>query len=809
MALDRCLPGLERSGALDAGRSAEARALYERNYKFFLRSHAPEAAAALASQKTVEGMRAAVAHKTRNLIRQAEKQGAIAKALTPVEGGPWLVDAAKQIFDRIDVTADGLRGRAHSMIEGLLFQHRANVVGEIRAKAELADIRREVMRPGSTGNANAVELAGALTKALDYLRARYNEAGGQIGRIDGWLPQTHDSRVIRDAGFDAWRGFISPLLDRGKIIDYRTGEPFADEAFDQFLRDAFETLRTDGWNKATPGATGGKMLANQRAEHRILHFAGPDEADAYEARFGNGNMFEAIVAHIQAMSRDIALLDELGPNPAATVRWMKDGLVKSAALDVAPGSKAIADAKRAATDVQQLYDEITGTNRVPYREDLALAFGTIRAVQTSAKLGSAMLSAITDLPISWRTMRFNGIAPTRYLTELMGMLNPLSAESRRDAVRFGLIADEWAHISAVTARYFAEDFGNETARRLASGVLRVSGLQGWTQGGRWAVGMATLGELTEQVGKSFDALDPNLRRAFEGNGISAADWDVIRAAPLDSRKGVPWLNPTRIGDQRVGDKLLAMLAAERDYAVPMPDLRTREAFNRFSGMRGTWGGEAKRSMILFRQFSFAVVRMHGTRAMKLGLAAGGLYAANLFIGMTMFGAISLQMKEIAKGKDPRPMFDEDGVPDPEFWAAAALQGGGAGIFGDFLASTENRFGGGFASTLAGPMAQTVQNVGDLTAGNVFKAARGDKTDAGADLMRVIRQETPGSSLWYSRLAFDRMIADQLQEEIDPNYRQSWRRLERNAKERGQDFYWEPGETSPDRAPDVENIGGAQ
>lgn len=803
MSLGHCIPGLEREGKIDVGRSKEARELYDRLYRTYRRSHDDAAAAALASAKTVERLEGALAHKKRNLVRLAEKQGAIAKALTPEAGGPWLTNEAKAIFDRIDVHADGIRGRAQSMVEGLLFRHRANVVGEIRARAELEQIRAEVMRPGSTGNANAAELAEALTGALDYLRARFNEAGGQIGKLDGWLPQTHDSRLIREAGYTAWRDFISPLLERGKILDFDTGEPFTDEAFELFLKEAWESLRSDGWNKATPGAAGGKMLANQRAAHRVLHFAGPKAAAAYEARFGNGNLFEAVVAHIQAMSRDIALLETLGPNPAATMRWLKDNLVKSAELDTAPGSKAIAEGKRAATDVQQLYDEITGTNRVPYREDLALRFGTVRAVQTAAKLGSAILSAITDMPIAWRTMRFNGIAPTRYLGELLTMINPLSAEGRRDAVRFGLIADEWAHISAVTARYFAEDFGNETARRLASGVLRLSGLQGWTQGGRWAVGMATLGELTEQIGKSLDQLDPKLQAAFARHGIGVAEWDAIRTAPLDSRNGVPWLNPTKV-PEGAGDRLLALLAAERDFAIPMPDLRTREAFNRFAGMRGTWGGEAKRSMILFRQFSFAVVRMHGTRAMQLGAAQGGLYAANLFVAMTMFGALSLQMKELAKGKDPRPM------DSPEFWAAAALQGGGLGIFGDFLASTENRFGGGFASTLAGPMAQTVQNVGDMTLGNIYKAVRGEKTDVGRDLVRLIKQETPGSSLWYSRLAFERLIADTLQEAIDPNYRQSYRTIEQRAKERGQEFWWEPGETSPDRAPAADNLtGGAE
>src|SRR3546814_5553738 len=64
----------------------------------------------------------------------------------------------------------------------------------------------------------------------------------------------------------------------------------------------------------------------------------------------------------------------------------------------------------------------------------------------------------------------------------------------------------------------------------------------------------------------------------------------------------------------------------------------------------------------------------------LGPYRGAAYAAQFFVGMTLFGAASIQLREIAKGRDPRPM---DNV---EFWEDAAFQGGGLGIFGDLLGS---------------------------------------------------------------------------------------------------------------------------
>lgn len=173
------------------------------------------------------------------------------------------------------------------------------------------------------------------------------------------------------------------------------------------------------------------------------------------------------------------------------------------------------------------------------------------------------------------------------------------------------------------------------------------------------------------------------------------------------------------------------------------------------------------------------------------------YAAGMMGSMTIMGALAMQLKEISKGRDPRSMDDDKAA---EFWGAAVLQGGGLGIFGDFLGASENRFGSGLASTLAGPGVQSVQNVLDLTVGNAMKAVRGDETQVGADLIKVLKQETPGGSLWYARLALERVLIDTLQEQIDPEYRASFRRMRQRADERGQEFWWEPGELSPERAP---------
>ena len=56
-------------------------------------------------------------------------------------------------------------------------------------------------------------------------------------------------------------------------------------------------------------------------------------------------------------------------------------------------------------------------------------------------------------------------------------------------------------------------------------------------------------------------------------------------------------------------------------------------------------------------------------------------------------------------------------------------------------------------------------------------------------------------MWYARLAFERLIFDQLQSMIDPKWNSKKRRkIKKTRKEQGTDFWWRPGSTTPERPP---------
>lgn len=801
MSLGACIPGLVEDGTITPERGRRMMAKYDELLRYYKGQMGEAAAKAAATEKTLEVLTAEAALKKRRELLQVSAQRKAEENVKAYAGGgkdgePLNPKGAIALFDRdgkahysnVEGRRKAVRARAHAMIDGLLAKHHTNVAGQVRQKAQLVDLVRELFGEDSK-NLNAKELADAWSGVAEMLRRRFNAAGGAIGKMVKWgLPQSHDTRQVRAAGFEAWANEIGPRLDRDRMIDEESGLPMSDQQFGKMLRDVFETIRTDGWNKREAGSAGKGSMAKRHADERFLHFKSADDWMAYQQKFGVGTAFDAMMGHIDGMSREIAAMEILGPNPTATVRWLKDSIEKSAAMADGAGSKATDRANAGARQIDRLFNEITGGAGRPENRTLALGFSTVRSLQTAAKLGSATLSAVTDTAFQASTRHFNGLGSASIIPGYIKLFRPGAKADQQLAVRLGLIANEWSARAAAQGRYLNEELTGEVSRRLAEGVLRVSGLSRWTEAGRWAFGMEFLGHITDNRGLAFDKLNRGFREALDRYGISAGDWDHIRATPLEADGGANWLKPANVANRELGDKLLEMIATETDFAVPAADITTRAMMNSIAP-KGTFHGEIVRSALLFKSFGISMLLQQARRIMEQSGPNAARYAAGLVIGTTLTGALAMQLKNLASGKDPQQM------DNPPFWGAAILQGGGFGIFGDFIQSSESRFGGGFAQTLAGPLVSDADNI----------RLAAQSAHPGWALARVAKSELPGQSLWYSKLAFDRLVTDQIQEALDPSYRQSWDRMKKRAADQRTQFYWPSGKTQPDRAPNMANV----
>jgi hypothetical protein len=433
-----------------------------------------------------------------------------------------------------------------------------------------------------------------------------------------------------------------------------------------------------------------------------------------------------------------------------------------------------------------------------------------RNLLTAAQLGATFFTAITDLNSQSLARKFNGLPQVKTLSQVIKFMNPMKAKDRgKLATRLGLIADHWTTIASAQMRYIGEISGPEITRRISDLVMRGSLLSPWTQAGRWAFGQQFLGTLADSVNKPFAQLDEGVRGALERYGFRPADWEVIRQTELLDYEGATFFDVQKLIErtdidsgeaERLGTRMLEMINTETEFAVPTGSLRSRNAL--LAGTKpGTFGGEILRSFAMYKNFGVTIMNTHlfrGVAELKNNKKAG--YLAQFIIAGTVLAAFGMQMKELAKGRDPRPM------DDPKFWGHALLASGGFGLYGDFLFSDVNRFGQGLGIAIAGPAVGFADDVRKLTIGNILQLAQGEDTNFAAEAVNFTKRYIPGASLWYGRLAMERLVWDQLSTMTDPKIKAKRRRLEKRQKKLyGNSYWWRPGRTEPRRGPRFDNL----
>lgn len=822
MSLRNCFPDLLAKGQITAEQSDEMLRNFEDLRRQRAGQYGESAADAMAGEAVLKALAHEKALQKRQALLQAAAQGKISMFVrAAAEAGRDPVRAAKGVlgyipgvngFQSVEATFDAIWRLATGNNAVLFEKYGASLFrGQITTGKAPADLVRALFGEAVDDPAIA-GMAKALAETFEYLRLRFNAAGGTIGRLENWgLPQAHDWLKVRDAGYDAWRQFILPKLDTGQMIDGLTGQPFAPERLELALRDVWESIRTGGWNDREAGMQGLGKLANRRGDPRFLKFASSDAWMEYQARFGNDDVWGTITGHLHGMARDIAAMEVLGPNPQQTVQWLQGTLEK----DLATGQVAGKDFDRLASKVGQgaaeigrMWDAYTGTANAVAGQRLADFGSGTRAFLTAAHLGGATISAITDPLIQLFNRAYNGLPMMEVFSQSLGFLNPANADDRIFAAQLGAGMDDAIGHSIALLRYTGEATVNGRMQWAAAAVLRVSGLNFWTEAQKRASAWGWSGHLARERGKGFAELSEAMQASFQRHGISPDEWDAIRSTEPVMRGGAPFLKPGDIyANPAIGGtqadalvtKLLGMIVSEEKNSVIQASLRSR-AVASAGGKRGTAAGEAWRSIMQFKQFPLEIMlRSLGRLVHDTSRPASAKLAyAAMFPALTLAGGMILQLKALAAGKDPQAMRD-----NPKFWIAAAAQGGGLGLFGDFLFSDTGRYGRSFAETALGPTVGLVGDLKDFVQGNLAQAVQGEETNAGREAVKLLRRYAPGTKLWYIRLAWDRHVNDQLQRMIDPDYQAAFDRTAQRADELyGQPYWWRPGEDAADRAPDL-------
>ena len=719
-----------------------------------------------------------------------------------------------------------------SIYRGELVDFYTNIKGGLGVFTD-ADLVQKIVRErfnDSTGDPLAKQISDKMGEVFEGMRERFNRSGGDIGKLDDWgLPQTHSLEKIVLAGKQAWVQKAEGLIDTSKYV-HEDGNFYTQQEIRELLEYSYDTLSSNGANKTEIGRQsfgGNSKVTSRHSESRVLHFKDAESWMEYQSEFGGMPFVDLVEAHINGLSKDIAMVENLGSSPRNSMRILMD------AADKKDREKGLITTKENKTlnRAQTMFDEFTGQN-TPQSEVLANMGLAYRSMNVAAMLGGTTISSVTDQAMIAKTASVHGIAYRKTFGELISQLNPKNKEDRELAHSLGLATEEmlgsiarWSDDGLTSVHGKSQKLARVSSG-IASQVMRVSGLNALTAASK--VGFSKM--LMEKYGrlsrsKAWADLDATDRELMEKTGLSERAWEVMRLAdPVVDRKGNQLMSARSIyqipddklkafGDpQKVRDEVASQFQAhlldEQGMAVVEAGLRERTWMS--PGTRkGTAMGEIMKSMLQFKSFSTSFLMRHGSRTMaQQGIKGKAAYAIPLIAMTTVLGGLVVQLKELANGNDPQTMWDGD---DPEksleFFKRSFVAGGGLPVLGDILVAGTDTSGRDTGDFIAGPFGSDFKTILSLTVGNATQAANGIESNAGNEAFRFLKGKIPAQNLWYTKAATNRMIFDNFQDMIAPGYREKLLRKAEREHDRTRwlgDFEWGSGFDEV-RTPDFERV----
>lgn len=624
----------------------------------------------------------------------------------------------------------------------------------------------------------AVEIARAVKKWQEVSRLDANKEGAAIGKERGYITrQSHDLHKIRQAGFDKWKEAIAPRLDLDRMV-------IPGDDLNAFLKKTYDGLASGVHLKAEtrPTLTGFKgpsNIAKRASQERVLHFKSADDWMAYNCEFGTGSVRESVINGLRSASRTTGLMRVLGTNPENMLDVLGRAIQEK--IDDPEKLRKFSDSMGGA--VKNRLHQVDGSVNIPVNATAARVSANLRAWESMAKLGGAVISSITDIPVYASEVRYQGRGMLTGMGEALGAVAKGRAAGERKQVLSSLGVFFDSMIGEITRRGSLDDSFSAGVSRGMQQFFKFNLLNWWTESLRGSAALSLSHFMAKESVKAFDKLSPDMQRMLGLYGIDEPRWNIIRNGKQKLADGREYLTPDGIEDETAASALRAFYVDRAEIAVIEPDAETM-AIMRQGTQSGTAYGELLRFISQFKSFGVALTQkvlareVYGygadslSAALRNGQSLRGL--ANVILMSTIFGYGAQAAKDLIKGRTPRD------PTNASTWLAAAIQGGGFGIYGDFMLGQYDRFGGDLLSKIAGPVPGLISDVDELRA----RAMSGE--DVGATALKTAINNAPFLNLFYTRMALDHAIFFEAQEAMNPGY---LRRMERRLKKENDQTYW--------------------
>ena len=663
-----------------------------------------------------------------------------------------------------------------------------------------------------TGIKDAKNLAKVLKEFQADLRLRLNDLGANIGELDDWITKmSHDtqkmgradigSRLIADNRY-AWREYIKSRLDLKRTFR-NVNDP---KKIDEILDSIFNSLMSGDHTKynGADSVYGTKNVTNRLNAARVLHFKNVQARQEYNIKFGEPSLKESIFSVLATSSRNIALMQELGTNPRNTLDKVLS-LLKKKYKESDPKMVSQLNFKTFKNQFAELDGSINGIAN----DLLARAGMVVRSTGNMARLGSASISSFGDLAQYMGTTSFQGRG---LLTGLFEAMSGLFRANDTAAMEVLQITSNSVAATAFRGNiYGAADDTWGRMGRLQNTFFKFNGMNGWVASlkSSMALGLSRhYGMLADTKLSNLSIREQNFLTLY---GIDEGKWNMLRSIKTLAVDNKRYLTAESIDDisnnsiiNYVGRKLSAreirnfkadlqltwknVLSDQGKHGSPEPDAAVRAITNQ--GLeKGTPMGETIRFIMQFKSFPISMwKKIIGRELYSYGpnessLAKLGGLSTILLLG-TFFGYLAMSTKDMLRGRSPRDPKNKNTI------LQAFAQGGGAGIYGDFLISEiQNEYGNGIFETALGPTASDLKKLLDMV------STMNEPKKAGKKFFELVEGHTPFLNLYYTKAAYDYLIGYQVKEMLDPGYFE--RMKQKHEEKRGQSYYLKPGSLIPD------------
>ena len=665
------------------------------------------------------------------------------------------------------------------------------------------EIKQEMLGV-NTGLKQAKQLADILKSFQEDLRLRLNDLGANIGKLDDWITRTvHNTdkmanaskrtKVVQDNKV-AWREYIRERLDLK-----RSFSEVADIIkVNQILDDIYDSLMTGDHLKhgGTNSVYGTRNVANRLNASRVLHFKDAVARHEYDIMFGEPSLKESVISVISNSAKNIALMEVLGTNPQATLEKILSLLRKKYKSTNADLTK-----KLVFKTFKNEFVEIDGSINAIGNETLAKVGMFVRTLQATGKLGFAGISSISDLAQYMGTTNFQGRG---LLTGLGEAMNALFKKQDKEAME----------VLEVISNSIIGNMGNKYSSsfetwgkmgKLQNLFFKYNSLNWWISSLKSGMTVGLSRHYGMLVDTAFNSLSIRERNLLKLYGIDEGKWDLLRSIKTLDVNNKRYL--TAEGVNELSDEAIKKYAgrslSEREirnfkkdleitwrnvlvdqasHGTPEPDAAIRAVMNQ--GLeKGTGKGETIRFIGQFKSFPITIwkkiigreLNSYGPDDSKFSKFSG---LTSILILGTMFGYISMSAKDMLRGRSPR---------DPNKLSTileALSQGGGLGIYGDFIINeVQNEYGNNIWETVLGPTASDLNKLRDIVIN------LDDPAKAGKKFLQFAENNVPFLNLYYTKAAYDYLIGYQIKEFLDPGFFERMRI--RHEETRGQTYFLKP------------------